>query len=281
MKEINQDQKEFWNNEKGKIWVALEKKIDAMLSPLGDEALKSLAPENGENIIDIGCGTATTSLKIADLVGDKGSVTGVDISKPILECARQKAKENSVSNIEFILADAQNHKYLVNSYDAIFSRFGVMFFEDPVAAFANLIKGLKSGGRLAFICWAEPSVNDWIETSTNVASRFLELPPKAAPREPGPFAFEDPVYLRKILSDAGWKKITIENYCTTNLVGKTIEEAADFLSRMGPMSIPFENAEETVKIKVIDALKDCFSNYLTETGVEMNFNSWIVTANKA
>ena len=280
MKEINLEQKEFWNEKKGKIWVSLGPRIDDMFGPLGDEALRVLAPKKGENVLDIGCGTATTSFKLAGLLGEKGSVIGMDISKPILECAKQKAKENSIKNIEFLLADAQNHYFMADSYDAIFSRFGLMFFDDPVAAFSNLLKGLKSGGRLTFVCWADRSANDWIEVSTNIATKFLELPPKAAPRDPGPFAFEDPLYLNEVLSNAGWNKILIENYSATNVVGKNIKEAADFLSRMGPMSVPFEDSEDSVQRKVIDSLEKCFADYVTIRGVEMNFSTWMVTAHK-
>ena len=279
-KHINQDQKDFWNNQKGQIWVSLEQKIDSMLEPLGDETLKILAVKDGEHIIDVGCGTGTTTLKLAGLLCNNGSVTGVDISKPILECAKKKARESSANNIEFVLADAQNHDFVFESCDAIFSRFGLMFFEDPVAAFSNLRKGLKSGGRLTFVCWADRSVNDWIEVSTNIANKYLELPPKAAPRDPGPFAFEDPLYLNEVLSDAGWNEILIENFATTNVVGKSIKEAADFLSRMGPMSVPFENSEGSVQRKVIGALEECFVDYFTRRGVEMHFSTWIVIANK-
>ena len=210
MEDINKDQKEFWNGQKGNIWVSLEQKIDEMLDPLGDAALKVLAPKTNERVLDIGCGTATTTLKIAKSVGDNGLVTGVDISKPILECARQKAKKKLKHNIDFILADGQNHKFEFDSYDAVFSRFGVMFFGDAIAAFSNLKKATKAGGRLTFVCWADRLENEWMEVSTKVASQFLELPPKSAPKEPGPFAFEDLEYLKKVLVKAGWSKVEIK-----------------------------------------------------------------------
>jgi len=280
MEDINKDQKEFWNGQKGNIWVSLEQKIDEMLDPLGDAALKVLAPKTNERVLDIGCGTATTTLKIAKSVGDNGLVTGVDISKPILECARQKAKKKLKHNIDFILADGQNHKFEFDSYDAVFSRFGVMFFGDAIAAFSNLKKATKTGGRLTFVCWADRLENEWMEVSTKVASQFLELPPKSAPKEPGPFAFEDLEYLKKVLVKAGWSKVEIKKYSTRNSVGRTVKESANFLSRMGPMSVPFEGAEEAIKRKVILSLEKSFSNYLTDNGVKMNFSTWIVTAQK-
>ena len=280
MGDINKDQKEFWNGQKGNIWVSLEQKIDMMLDPLGNAALKVLAPKINERVLDIGCGTATTTLKIAKLVGDNGVVTGVDISKPMLECAKQKAKKKLKHNIDFVLADCQNHEFEFDSYDAVFSRFGVMFFGDAIAAFSNLKKATKAGGRLTFVCWADRLENEWMEVSTKVASQILELPPKSAPKEPGPFAFEDLEYLKKILVKAGWSKVEIKKYSTRNSVGKTVKESANFLSRMGPMSVPFEGAEEAIKRKVILSLEKSFSNYLTDNGVKMNFSTWIVTAQK-
>ena len=165
-----------------------------------------------------------------------------------------------------------------NNYDAVFSRFGVMFFEDPIAAFKNIRKSLSSNGRLTFVCWSKREENDWINLSSNVASQFLELPPKANPKDPGPFAFEDYFYIKEILIKAGWSNIKIKAYKKKIIIGDTLDSAADFLSRMGPMSVPFENADEQTKEKVVSALKECYSKYFTPRGVEFHFSSWVVSA---
>ena len=278
MKIINQEQKEFWNEKKGDIWVSLEHNIDKMLGPLGDQAIKILKPKVGEKILDIGCGTGSTSQTLSNLVGESGLVTGIDISKPILNFAIKKKESKKIKNINFIQADAQNHQFSNSNYNAIFSRFGVMFFEDPIAAFKNIKKSLVRNGRLTFVCWSNREENDWINLSSNVASQFLELPPKANPKDPGPFAFEDYFYIKEILIKAGWSNIKIKAYKKKIIIGDTLDSAADFLSRMGPMSVPFENANEQTKEKVVSALKECYSKYFTPKGVEFHFSSWIVSA---
>ena len=278
MKIINQEQKEFWNEKKGEIWVSLESKIDKMLGPLGDQAIKILKPKVGEKILDIGCGTGSTSQTLSKLVGESGIITGIDISKPILNFAQKQKENKKIKNINFIQADAQNHQFSDLNFDAVFSRFGIMFFEDPISAFKNIKKSLSCNGRLTFVCWSKREDNDWINLSSNVASQFLELPPKANPKEPGPFAFEDYFYIEEILTKSGWKNIKIKAYKQNIVIGKTLDYAADFLSRMGPMSVPFENANEQTKEKVISALKECYSQYFTAKGVEFHFSSWIVSA---
>ncbi len=278
MKIINQDQKEFWNEKKGEIWVSLENNINKMLGPLGDHAIKILEPRDGEKIIDVGCGTGSTSQTLSNLVGETGLVTGIDISKPILDFAIEKAKINKINNLNFVLADAQNFHFLSKNYDAVFSRFGIMFFEDPIIAFENIRNSLKDNGRLTFICWRNREKNDWINLSSNIASQFLELPPKTNPKEPGPFALEDNGYIEEILIKSGWKNITIKNHNQNIIVGETLKTTADFLSRMGPMSVPFENANEYTQRKVIEALQECYSNYETSKGVGFHFSTWIVSA---
>ena len=178
MKIINQEQKEFWNEKKGKIWVSLESNIDKMLGPLGHHAIKILNPKSGEKILDIGCGTGSTSQSLSKLVGENGLITGIDISEPILSFAKNQLENRNIKNIDFIQEDAQTFNLSNFNYDAIFSRFGIMFFEDPFFAFKNIKKSLNSRGRITFICWSNREENDWITLSSKVASQFLELPPK-------------------------------------------------------------------------------------------------------
>tara|TARA_B000000441_G_C21700400_1_gene325539 strand:+ start:224 stop:1069 length:846 start_codon:yes stop_codon:yes gene_type:complete len=278
MKIINQEQKEFWNEKKGKIWVSLESNIDKMLGPLGHHAIKILNPKSGEKILDIGCGTGSTSQSLSKLVGENGLITGIDISEPILSFAKNQLENRNIKNIDFIQEDAQTFNLSNFNYDAIFSRFGIMFFEDPFFAFKNIKKSLNSRGRITFICWSNREENDWITLSSKVASQFLELPPKNNPREPGPFAFEEYSYIKEILTKSGWKNINIKNHKENIIVGKTLDHAAAFLSKMGQMSVPFENSNEKTKAKVIEALKECYSKYLIPKGVEFHFSTWIVSA---
>ncbi len=276
--EVNADQKKFWNESKGKSWVELQPKIDSLLQPIGDVALSKLNPIEGEKIAEIGCGTGTMSFLISDKVGTSGSVQGFDISKPMLNYAEERRINNNLVNINYTLADLQTYKFKVNSFDALFSRFGVMFFDNPIVAFSNLRGSLKKGGRFIFVCWAERLENDWIELPTKVASRFLELPPTPPEKSPGPFAFEDKEYVASILDKAGWKSIIFENFSCAHSAGESLDEAARFLGNMGPMSGPIEASDGKTREKFFDALKLELSKYKTDEGVMMNFSTWIVSA---
>ena len=171
--EVNADQKKFWNESKGKSWVELQPKIDSLLKPIGDVALSKLNPIKGEKIAEIGCGTGTMSFLISDKVGISGSVQGFDISKPMLDYAEERRINNDLFNINYTLADLQTYKFKANSFDALFSRFGVMFFDNPVVAFRNLRGSLKRGGRFIFVCWAERLQNDWIELPTEIGKKYF------------------------------------------------------------------------------------------------------------
>ncbi|SVD10676.1 uncharacterized protein METZ01_LOCUS363530, partial [marine metagenome] len=150
---VNVDQKKFWNDIKGKLWVDMQPRIDEMMLPFGEKAISALQPQPGEKILEIGCGTGTVTLALADRVTPSGQVFAADISKPMLHMAISRAKARE--SITFVEADAQVFSFPKGVFDAVFSRFGVMFFEDPVAAFRNFRGAVRPGGRLAYVCWAD------------------------------------------------------------------------------------------------------------------------------
>ena len=275
---VNVDQKKFWNESKGKSWVKLQPKIDSLLKPIGEAALTKLNPIRGEKIAELGCGTGTMSFLISEKIGTSGLVHGFDISKPMLDYAEKRRINNNIVNIRYTLADLQTYAFKENPFDALFSRFGVMFFDNPVVAFSNLRRSLKRGGRFIFACWAKRLENDWIELPTEIASQFLELPPTPPEKTPGPFAFEDKDYVTNILDEAGWKNIKIENFSCAHSAGNTLNEAARFLGKMGPMSGPIENSDAETREKFFETLKLRLSEYKTDEGVMMNFSTWIVSA---
>ncbi len=275
---VNVDQKKFWNESKGKSWVELQPKIDSLLKPIGEAALSKLNPIEGEKIAELGCGTGTMSFLISKKIGKSGLVQGFDISEPMLDYAEKRRINSNLVNIKYTLADLQTYEFKENSFDALFSRFGVMFFDNPVVAFSNLRRSLKRGGRFIFACWAERLENDWIELPTEIASRFLELPPTPPEKTPGPFAFEDKEYVISILNEAGWKNVSFENFSCAHSAGRTLDEAARFLGRMGPMSGPIENSGSKTRERFFEALKLELSKYETDEGIMMNFSTWIVSA---
>ena len=209
MSEVNKNQKDFWSGKGGDIWVERQNAMDTMLSPLGEAALNKLNFNGEENVLDIGCGCGHTTLNIAKRIGPSGSVTGLDISEPMLKRAKESAVEMSITNTSFKCVDVQTEDLGDQIYSAAFSRFGVMFFEDSIAAFKNINKSLISGGYLSFVCWQSPAVNPWQSLFIQEVKKFLDLP-SPPPRSPGPFAFMESEYVSSILEESKFQDITIE-----------------------------------------------------------------------
>src|SRR5258708_22029865 len=195
----------------GEAWVRLQEQTDAMIDPPGRAALAGLPLSPGQRVLDVGCGCGQTLLEIDDVVGATGSVVGVDVSRPMLARARERTAGRA--SIGLVLGDAQLHPFAAASVDALYSRFGVMFFADVRAAFANLRRALRPGGRLAFVCWQEMARNPWADVPLRAVMRLLPetaLPELLRPGLPGPFSMADAAQVRGVLTDAGFADVTIE-----------------------------------------------------------------------
>jgi len=196
----NAAQIEYWNAIAGETWAQFQESLDRQIEPLGLAAMDVLGPGEGEHIIDIGCGCGQTSLTLAARVGPTGSVVGVDISKPMLDVALRRPRPATLQ-VTFRKLDAQTGDLGSGRFDAAFSRFGVMFFGDPVAAFANIRASLKLGCRLAFVCWRPLSENLWMQAPLQAALPFIPPVAPSGPTAPGPFAFADAGRVRSMLAD--------------------------------------------------------------------------------
>ena len=188
----------------------------------------------GESVLDVGCGCGHTALALADQVGPRGSVTGIDISRPMLGRARERQQEQQLQNLIFLPADAQTHQFEPASVDLIFSRFGVMFFEDAAQAFGNLRTALRPGGRLCFLCWQELRKNDWVRVPLQAAAQHVPLPPRPEPGAPGPFSLADPARVRDILDAAGFRNVRCQPHETDMSVGG----ATGVDGKRSPSSLP-------------------------------------------
>jgi SAM-dependent methyltransferase len=272
----NAAQVEYWNASAGDTWASLQELLDRQIAPLGQEALRALAPAEGEHIIDIGCGCGETSMDLAARVGVTGRIVGVDISKPMLDVARRRPIPQGVPRPEFREVDAQVGDLGRRVFDAAYSRFGVMFFSDPVAAFANIRASIKERGRLAFVCWQALAQNSWMREPLEAAAPFL--PPTVAtdPTAPGPFAFADPGRLRGILVAAGFGSISIDPFHTRVGAGE-LEEALRLALRVGPLGSALRE-QPHLQADVIDAVRKLLSRYATSSGVLMPAAVWIVRA---
>ena len=205
-KAINADQSEYWNAVAGPKWVAFQEEIDTTFGAVTEELLARARPASGMRVLDIGCGAGATALATASAVGAEGAVTGIDVSEPLLARAAERQAAIGLQQLDFRLADAQTYRFAARPpYDLLVSRFGVMFFDDPVAAFRNLAGALRPGGRLVFVSWAEMAVNPWFKIPRDAAVAHLGPPPEQPPRSPGPLAFEEIPYVLDILRQAGFE----------------------------------------------------------------------------
>src|SRR5437867_231062 len=279
--EANAEQIRYWNESAGPKWVSFQKAIDAQIGPLGERAMDRGRIAPGERVVDVGCGCGDTTITLGGRVGPAGLVLGIDVSTPMLQRAAEAARVAGAANVRFENADAQTHRLPPGTFDVVYSRFGVMFFTDPVAAFANLRAALRPGGRLAFVCWQALPENPWLFVPLRAAAQHLALPPPPAPDAPGPFALADPERVRGILACAGFDRIVLEEVRTTLTLGGggTVDQAVRFLTEgVGPVSGVLREADPAVRPAVAAAVRAAITPFHVPEGVRMDSAAWIVTA---
>jgi SAM-dependent methyltransferase len=280
--EGNTDQ--TWTGASGAKWARLQERTDAQLDALGRFVIDRLAPAPGERVLDVGCGAGQTVLELAERVGSKGSVVGLDISEPLLTRARQRVSEAFLAQVELVLGDAAAMKF-ERPFDALFSRFGVMFFEDPATAFANLRAALRPGGRLGFVCWQAPELNPWVGAPLSAAREIAPqqpLPAVLEPDRPGPFYFSDPAFVQRVLQRAGFAEIAIEPHEFSAAVGgaRTLDEAVEFSLEIGPTARFVSEADPALVPAMRAAVRDALSQFESERGVWSAMRVLIVTASR-
>jgi ubiquinone/menaquinone biosynthesis C-methylase UbiE len=274
MTETTQDMSAYWDRA-GKVWVEQQALLDRLYAPIAKAVVDAADPRAGEAVLDVGCGSGATTFEAAWRTGPEGRAVGVDISPALVELGRRRAGEEGLEGVEFVLADAQTHPFKPE-FDAIVSRFGVMFFPDPVAAFANLRGGLKPGGRLAFVSWRRPEDNAITQVPLTAAAPFLPSVPAFEKDAPGRFGFADPDRVRRILEAAGWSQIVIEPLDEPTPV--SFDELLTMSLRVGPLNPILAGQDETVRAKVGEAVTAALRPYVTDGVAEMNSACWLVTA---
>jgi len=282
MSKANKNQRDFWSGNGGQIWVERQKAMDTMLSPLGKTALSKLNLSDKDNVLDIGCGCGNTTLNIAKKIQPSGKVTGLDISKPMLNKANESAKEMSLTNTTFRCLDVQTDYIGEEIYTVAFSRFGVMFFEDPIAAFRNINKSLISGAFLSFVCWQSPSLNPWQSIFIQEVRKVIDLP-SLPPRSPGPFAFDESEYVTSILEESNFKNIEIDGQTleVKMFSGRSLSEAVkDYLSINPVVNEMLKDSPEEQKTEIVNSTINAFSPYYSEKGLIFPSATWLVKAKK-
>ena len=227
----NQEQGANWNSKTGQAWVNNDLKMDLHLEVITTLLFKEFETLGNKHVLDVGCGSGTTSKLLSDQVGSTGSVEGVDISMPLLELAQ--AKYGTIENIRFTNADAQSFEFKKSFYDQIVSRFGVMFFENPIAAFTNMRQSLKPNGKLNFVCWSALEENEFFILPLKIVLKYLNKPLPNPSKAPGPLAFSNKPYLLKILQSSEFKNIKIKTVKTEMLNFDPVKEQVRFFNKMG------------------------------------------------
>ena len=273
---VNQAQIDYWNGPIGEKWAKYQNEMDRTLADSAEAALRLADARPGERVLDIGCGSGATALLLGEAVGPDGMVTGVDVSQPMLKLARTRTQ---AKNIRFLEADAGTFPFQPE-FDLIFSRFGVMFFVDPVAAFANIRKGADEAARLAFICWRAVAENEWASLPYRIAKPFLPEQPAVDPNAPGPFAFADAARLRGILETAGFSDVRIEPFQGFMNLGHAPAQAAfQSTNLMGPTSRALRNVDDATRGRVMDAIADTLAKVETGGGeIRLGTACWLVSA---
>jgi SAM-dependent methyltransferase len=278
----NREQIEYWNGEGGRRWVEQDHGIDALIRPIGEATLEAAAPRAGERALDVGCGCGNPTLSLARRIGPRGQVLGVDVSEPMLALARERlaADRGPRATVEFLRADAAEHPFSSGGTDLLFSRFGVMFFADPVPAFANLRRALGAGGRLAFCCWRAMKDNELMVLPLKAALAHLPPPEPVPPETPGPFAFADRERVRGILGSAGLRAVAVEPLDVELHYGAGLaaSEIARRLLDLGPASRLLADADAGTRARVEDTLQAAIAPRCGTQGISLTACCWLVTA---
>lgn len=269
------EQAALWNGASGQAWVEHQELLDNMFRPLEQQLVEAADHAGAQRILDVGCGTGSTTLALARHIGVKGHCTGIDISAPMLAAARSRAQREGI-NATFVHADAQEHAFAPASFDLIVSRLGVMFFSDPVRAFANLRWAATSDATLHCIAWRSAAENPFMTTAERAAAPLLpELPPRQ-PGAPGQFAFGDRERVLSILQASGWDDIDI---VPADLTCTLPEPAlAGYLSRLGPVGLALQGADAATRERVAATVRAAFAPYVQGDTVRYTAACWTITA---
>lgn len=271
----NRDQDQRWNGPAGRAWVELQVQLDDMLAPFERLLVDAACEQRPRSVLDIGCGTGATTLAIARRLGAGAACTGVDISQPMVALARTRAAQQAL-DVDFIEADAQTWPFADASFDMIVSRMGVMFFDDPVRAFANLRRAATAGGALRFVAWRSADENPFMTTAERAAAPLLPALPPRRPDEPGQFGLADSALISRILEQAGWEDIAIapaDAQCTL-----PAHELLRYATMLGPVGQLLQKESEDRRDAVVAAMREAFQPFIHGDEARFPAACWMVGA---
>jgi len=272
--ELAAEQAEYWNGPGGKMWLGAYDRIQRGIAGFSDVVLAAARAQPGEHVLDVGCGTGGTTAELAKAVGERGHVLGVDISEPLIGAARAQ----HLANATFEVGDAATYSFGANVFDLVFSRFGVMFFGDPVAAFKNIRRAMKPAGRLVFLCWRTPAENPWAAVPMRAAQPFLPPLERPGPEDPGQYSFGDRDRVARILTEAGFANLSIEPIDQTLNQGKDVPDVLQRIGDFGPLARAFKDVPPEQVAKAKEAIGEALKPYATPDGVKLAGACWLVSA---
>lgn len=275
MKQNDTTQATLWNGSAGHAWVQAQDLLDGVFDQLQGLLVDAIRDTSASRVLDVGCGTGGTTVAIARALGTPARCTGVDISEPMIEAARARA-ERAGTAADFVVADAQRHPFERGVFDAVVSRFGVMFFDDPVRAFANLRHAATDDSALRLLVWRGAEDNPFMTTAERAAAPLLPDLPARDPDAPGQFAFADTDRLRRVLRDSGWTDVEVR---PVDVPCRFPESGLrQYVSRLGPLGRVLPDVEEPLRGRVIDVVRAAFEPFVHGDQVRFDAACWLVSA---
>ena len=269
------EQAKLWKGIGGQGWVAAQAVLDRMFKPFEDLLVEAVSARSRGRVLDVGCGTGSTTLAFARVLGPDGHPVGIDISDPMIAAARARADRERIS-ATFICASAEDHAFEPEGFDTVVSRFGVMFFTDSVRAFANLRHAAAPGAELRFIAWRSASENPFMTAAERAAASLLPELPARRPDAPGQFAFANGPRVRTILEDSGWADIDVRPLDVACTIAE--KDLHLYLTRIGPVARILQEVDDRTRAQIVGAVRPAFDPYVHGTDVRFNAACWMVVA---
>ncbi len=277
MATVNAEQVAEWNGESGLHWATYQDRYDAMLRPLTDRLLAAARIAPADRVIDVGCGCGA-STRLAAATASAGTVLGLDLSGPML--ARARALAAGTRNVRFEQADVQLYEFSGGGFDLVISQLGVMFFDNPLAAFGNLCRALRPGGRMAFLCWQRPISSDFRSVTRSAVATYIPLPEQAPTTAPGTLSLAEPDHVRDLLGRAGLSDVHLESVTVPLLLGPDPADAARFLCGRPVIRQLMAGGDDATVRKITDTLAEVLAGYQSPAGIALNSAAWLVTARR-
>ncbi|MFJ8949446.1 class I SAM-dependent methyltransferase [Streptomyces sp. NPDC102381] len=276
---VNTEQAHAWNGPEGTHWARHQDRWNAVNEGFNAPLLDAARVAGRARVLDLGCGSGQTT-RLAGLRAPHGHAVGLDLSGPMLAGAWARANQEGITNVSFTQGDAQTHPFEAGAFDAAISRYGVMFYADPEAAFANVGRALRPGGRLAFVCPADAALNDWVAAMASLRG-VLPVGDLGRPGLPGMFSLADPDRIREVLAAAGFTAVTVNQAQAHGTWGTGAEDAAEFLLGTGPGRHLMEQTGADAQARARGTLTDHLRGFESADGtVRLLSTSWLVTADR-